>query len=119
MISKLKRSFDGVLRELLVKVEYFDNSKDIAYIDSCAGDHVWRLDSSKYLKNVNRQYGRSVVGITGDKKPLEYVGSHNILSKVNLGNVTTNLISLPKILDNDGSIYGNKAGCIIWNKEGK
>ena len=47
MISKLKRSFDGVLRELLVKVESFDNSKDIAYIDSCAGDHVWILDSSK------------------------------------------------------------------------
>ena len=115
----MKKDFDGVLEELLIKIEPFDNSKRIAYIDSCAGDHVWRLDSSKYLRNVNKQYGRSVIGITGDKKPLDYIGTHRVLDKVNLGDVTTNLISLPKILDNDGTIYGNKSGCMIWNKDGK
>ena len=72
----------------------------------------------KYLKNVDRQYGKAVIGVTGDKKPLSFKGKHDVIHKVHLGDVTSNLISLPKILDRGGAIYGNELGCLIWDKEG-
>ena len=88
------------MSELLENVETLDGDR-IAYIDSCAGDHVWKLDSYKYLSKVRRQNNKSVVGITGDRKPLTYIGEHSVLNKINLGDVTTNLISLPKLLNED------------------
>ena len=107
-----------MLKELLENVDKID-SEDVAYIDSCAGDHVWRLDSCKYLKRVVKNRGKSVVGITGDRKPLTHVGEHNVLKRIYLGDVTTNLISLPKILEEGGTIYGNKCGCLIWDEKGE
>jgi len=78
---------------------------DIAYIDTCAGDHVWRLDSgNKYLREVREQKGKSVVGVTGHAKPLTHVGKDRMLEKVNMGDVTNNLTSVPKILDRGGSM---------------
>jgi len=96
------------------------NEDSIAYIDTCAQDNVWRIDSGmKYLRDVDRQYGKAVIGVTGDKKPLSFKGNHDIIDKVHLGDVTSNLISLPKILDRGGAIYGNEMGCLIWNKDGE
>jgi hypothetical protein len=92
-----------MMKEVLKSVEKID-SENIAYIDSCAGDHVWKLDSKKYLKRVVKQNGKSVIGITGDRRPLTHVGEHDILKKIHLGEVATNPISLPKILEGGGSV---------------
>ena len=107
------------LKKIVVNYKPSDNENSIAYIDTCAQDNVWRIDSGmKYLRNVDRQYGKAVIGVTGDKKPLNFKGKHDVIDKVHLGDVTSNLISLPKILDRGGAIYGNDLGCMIWDRNG-
>ena len=98
------------------------NREHIAYLDTCAGDHVWRLDSGRqYLSNLIEQRGKSVVGITGHKKELTHSGEDKLVlgDRINLGNVVNNLTSIPKILDKGGSMYGNNKGCVIWDKDKK
>ena len=91
-----------------------------AYIDSCAGDHVWRMDSGiKYLKDIKQQNGRYVRGITVDKKRLTHNGMNEVLGRVNMGEVTTNLISLPQMLNKGGKFYGDDKKCIMWDLQGK
>ena len=81
---------------------------------------MWRLDSGrKYLSEISEQRGKSVVGVTGHHKPLSYKGRDKVLDYVNMGDVTNNLTSVPKILDKGGSMYGNSEGCIIWDKNNK
>ena len=97
-----------------------DYKRRTAVIDTGAGGHVWRLDTGiNYLRNVREQRGKYVVGITGHKSPLTHKGDHDILKVINLGEVTTNLISLIKILDDGGSIEGDPSKCIIKNDVGK
>ena len=59
------------------------------------------------------------MGITGHKSALTHRGDHDVLKVINLGEVTTNLISLIKILDEGGSIEGNPSRCVIKNDVGK
>ena len=60
-----------------------DELIDVAYIDSCAGEHIWRMDSGrKFLKDVGKQEGKCVRGITGDRVKLSESGIHDILGKV-------------------------------------
>jgi len=61
----------GIAIDVMMVTMENEMKKDVstAYIDSCAGDHVWRMDSGiKYLKDIKLQNGRYVRGITGDKK---------------------------------------------------
>ena len=75
VITKLRKEFDEELRRIISDYKPSDNEDSIAYIDTCAQDNVWRIDSGmKYLKEIDRQYGKAVVGVTGDKKALSYRG---------------------------------------------
>jgi len=93
---------------------------DIAYIDSCAGEHIWRTDSGhKFLKNVMKQDGKCVRGITGDRVRLNESGTHDILGKVYMGDVVCNLISLPNLLDKGYTMKGEKDSCEISDESGR
>ena len=93
---------------------------DTAYIDSCAGEHIWRTDSGhRFLKNVTKQDGKCVRGITGDRVKLDESGMHDILGKVYMGDVVCNLISLPNLLDKEYTMRGEKDSCEISDKNGK
>jgi len=105
VINKLREEFDEELRKIIIDYRPSGNEDSIAYIDTCAQDNVWRIDSGmKYLKEIDRQYGKAVVGVTGDKKALSYKGKHDVIDRVHLGEVTSNRISLTKILDRGGEI---------------
>ena len=70
-IEKAVRIEESVIRDKEGNVNR--SNVDISYIDTCAGDHVWRLDSGrKYLSEISEQRGKSVVGVTGHHKPLSY-----------------------------------------------
>jgi len=93
---------------------------DVAYIDSCAGEHIWRTDTGhKYLREVSKQEGKCVRGITGDRVKLGESGMHDILGKVYMGDVVCNLISLPNLLDKGYTMKGEKDSCEISDKLGR
>ena len=97
-----------------------DELIDVAYIDSCAGEHIWRMDSGrKFLKNVCKQEGKCVRGITGDRVRLSESGTHDILGKVYMGEVVCNHISLPNLLDRGYTMKGDKESCEISDEKGK
>jgi len=117
--NKLRDEFDEDSKKLVINYKPSVNESSIAYIEICAQDNVWRIDSGmKYLRDVDRQYGKAVIGVTGDKKTLSFKGKHDVIDKVHLGDVNPNLISLPKILDRRGAIYGNDLRCLIRDKDG-
>ena len=91
-----------------------------AYIDSCAGEHIWRTDSGhKFLKSVTKQEGKCVRGITGDRVKLDESNMHDILGKVYMGDVVCNLISLPNLLDKGYTMKGEKDSCEISDVNGR
>jgi len=96
-----------------------DDNVSTAYIDSGAEEHIWKSESGwLYLKNIRSQSNKCVRGITGDKVKLTHVGEHDILGRVHMGNVVCNLISLPRMLDENCTMIGDRHKCQIEDKNG-
>ena len=112
--TKWKLSTNSHTIDACAAVDIHESLPDVtAYLDSAAGGHIFRkeLRFHPMFTKVTVSKGIVIEGVNENAAPtpVEYTGTHYIIGHVYFADIRNCLISLPRLIKKDFSVFGKKS----------